>query len=503
MKQFYFLILTTFFITQANAQIWDFEGITKLAGSVNSESEESLPIFSKDSSALYFIRSFDKNNKGGEYDQDIWISYRQSDGSYSDCKQVSSLNTKYNNGVVGINKTGDALYVLNTYEGKKDLEKGIAYTSSKGSGWASPEKIEVPTLDIDGDFYGFHINEDENVMLISYKGPGTIGEEDIYVSLKSGTEWSAPMNLGSTINTVGFEMSPFLSKNQDTLFFSSNGHGGQGDADIFYAVKKGSWSEWGTPVNLGSKINSPKFDACFSYSGNNVYWASNRDTEMSDIYTAYFIFPPPVSITCKAIDATKYQALDGSVDAMVEGGLAPYSFNWSNGVSSEDLVGIGKGEYTVTVIDAYNQQATATCAVSELGPLELPEVTASSFKNLEFMHYFDYNKNKLSIDKGDLKRFVKDVEKQLKEGRTNITINIFSSASHVPTKTYETNEKLTQIRAENMKYDLSTHFEGKSEFKGRVNVVIVSAIVDGPDYVQDAAKTDKYRPYQFVGLKTE
>lgn len=503
MKQFYFLILTTFFITQANAQIWDFEGITKLAGSVNSESEESLPIFSKDSSALYFIRSFDKNNKGGEFDQDIWISYRQSDGSYSDCKQVSSLNTKYNNGVVGINKTGNALYVLNTYEGKKDLEKGIAYTSSKGSGWASPEKIEVPTLDIDGDFYGFHINEDENVMLISYKGPGTIGEEDIYVSLKSGTEWSAPMNLGSTINTVGFEMSPFLSKNQDTLFFSSNGHGGQGDADIFYSVKKGSWSEWGTPVNLGSKINSPKFDACFSYSGNNVYWASNRDTEMSDIYTAYFIFPPPVSITCKAIDATKYQALDGSVDAMVEGGLAPYSFNWTNGMSSEDLVGIGKGDYTVTVTDAYNQQATATCAVGELGPLELPEVTASSFKNLEFMHYFDYNKNKLSIDKGDLKRFVKDVEKQLKDGRTSITINIFSSASHVPTKTFETNEKLTQIRAENMKYDLSTHFEGKAEFKGRVNVVIVSAIVDGPDYVQDAAKTDKYRPYQFVGLKTE
>lgn len=119
------------------------------------------------------------------------------------------------------------------------------------------------------------------------------------------------------------------------------------------------------------------------------------------------------------------------------------------------------------------------------------------------MHYFDYNKNKLSIDKGNLKRFVKDVENQLKEGRTNITINIYSSASHVPTKTYETNEKLTQIRAENMKYDLTTHFEGKDEFKGKVNVVIVSAIVDGPEYIQDAAKTDKYRPYQFVGLKTE
>ena len=63
------------------------------------------------------------------------------------------------------------------------------------------------------------------------------------------------------------------------------------------------------------------------------------------------------------------------------------------------------------------------------------------------------------INKGKLKDFVKDVEAQLKEGRSSITINVYSSASHVPTKTYETNEKLTTIRAENMKYDIFTHFE--------------------------------------------
>lgn len=503
MKQFFLLVLTISFSSNSFAQIWDFTGINKLGGTINSDSEESLPIFSKDSSALYFIRSFDKRNKGGLYDQDIWISYRQEDGSYSECKQVTSLNSKYNNGVVGINKSGNGLYVLNTYEGKKDLEKGIAYSESKGSGWSSPEKIEVPTLDIDGDFYGFHINTAENVMLISYKGPETLGEEDIYVCLNQGSGWSAPMNLGSDINTAGFEMSPFLSPNQDTLFFSSNGHGGIGDADIFYSIKKGSWSEWTKPVNLGSKVNSPKFDACFSYSGNQVYWASNRDAEMSDIYTAYLVFPPPVLISCVGIDATKYQSADGKIDASVEGGVGPYSFSWSNGTYEEDAIGLTKGDYSVTVTDAIGQTATTSCSIDELGALELPAVTASTHKNLEFMHYFDYNKNKLAIDKSDLKRFVKDVEKQLKEGRPNITINIYSSASHVPTKTYETNDKLTQIRAENMKYDLTTHFEGKEDFKGRVNVVIVSAIVDGPEYVEDAGKTKKYKPYQFVGLKTE
>jgi len=80
-----------------------------------------------------------------------------------------------------------------------------------------------------------------------------------------------------------------------------------------------------------------------------------------------------------------------------------------------------------------------------------------------------------------LKIFVKDVEKQFSEGRNSVTINVYSSASRVPTKDFESNEKLATIRAENMKYDLQNHFESNPAFKGKVNVVIVTAIVDGPE----------------------
>lgn len=496
-----FLIL--FDALSCRSQIWDFDGVKRLSGDVNSAAEESLPIFSKDSTILFYVRTFDKRNKGGELDQDIWMSYRQSNGEYSGSKQLSSMNTKYNNGVVGLSGDGQSLYLLNTYEGKKDLEKGVAIARRKGSGWGTPEKVEVPTLDIEGDYYGFHISEDESVLLISYQGPGTVGEEDIYVSLRSGESWSAPMNIGSVINTPGFEMSPFLSKGKDTLYFSSNGHGGYGDADIFYSVRGNSWSDWSKPVNLGEKINSSKFDVCFSYSGNQVYWSSNRDTERSDIYTAYLVFPPPIEMSCSATNATFYQGSNGRIDLDLKGGAAPFTYAWSNGSTEKNLVGVAKGEYSVVVTDSYGQTAIATCMVDEPSPVVFEPVDVSTWKNLEFMHYFDYNKNKLTVSRGDLKKFVKEVEAQLKDGREKITINVYSSASKVPTKTYETNENLTQIRAENMKYDLSTYFESKKEFAGKVNVVIVSAIVDGPDYTGDAKDVKKYRPYQFVGLKTE
>lgn len=494
------IIIGLIVTTNVSAQIWDFEGIRKLPGTINSEFEESIPIFSKDSSKLYFIRSFDERNKGGIYDQDIWVSTRQEDGSYSNCKQLSELNSKYNNGVVGVNKQGTGLYVLDTYEGKKDLVKGIAYTESKGNGWSSPERIEVPGLDIDGDFYGFHISQDDQVMLISYEGPGTLGAEDIYVSVKDGGTWSTPLNLGSTINTSGFEMSPFLSPSMDTLFFSSNGHGGLGDADIFYSVRGNDWTSWSQPVNLGPKINSPKFDACFSYVGNNIYWASNRATEMSDIYTAYFVQPPPLTASAIGTDVTVFEGTDGTIDLTPEGGVGPYTYAWSNGMTVEDPVGVPKGIYTVVVTDSRNQQIVVSVEIKE-PTIDLPEVVATDWENFEFMHYFDYNKNKLSVKRGDLKKFVKAVEEQLEAGRPDVTIKIFSSASHVPTKTFGTNEKLTEVRAENMKYDLAEYFEKK--YSGKVNIVVVSAVVEGPDYVDDSFDHKKYRPSQFVGLKTE
>src|SRR5690606_25636783 len=114
----------------------------------------------------------------------------------------------------------------------------------------------------------------------------------------SGGKWSAPMHMGSAINSTGFEISPYLSKNSDTLYFSSNGFGGEGDADIFYSVKKGNWTSWTTPINLGNVINSPKFDAYFVHSGNQAYWSSNRDGERADIYMLNILTPPALEVLC-------------------------------------------------------------------------------------------------------------------------------------------------------------------------------------------------------------
>lgn len=365
----------------STAQFWDHSNPERLRGKVNSDvSEEGIPILSDDLSTIYFVRTFDPTNTAGEFDQDIWRAERQDDGSYANVSRVSELNNKMHNAVIGMSTDGNRLFLLNSYLGKKDQKKGISVATKKAMGWSSPQTIEIPELDIDGEFYQFHMSEKEDIIIMSFVGSNSIGNEDLYVSRKEGNSWSKPMHMGNTINSTGFEISPFLCPTQDTLFFSSNGFGGEGDADIFYSVRGNDWTQWSKPVNLGKRINSSKFDAHFSYYGKHAFWASNRDGEKSDIYTIEIYTPPLLSVSCASTNISEFGAGDGAIDAVLEGGVPPFDFSWSNGKKTEDLSKLQKaGNYTLTVVDAIGQTASTSCSITEPAPPEnkvirLPEV---------------------------------------------------------------------------------------------------------------------------------
>ena len=80
-----------------------------------------------------------------------------------------------------------------------------------------------------------------------------------------------------SFNTLGDEKSPFLHPDNQTLYFSSNGHRGLGGLDIFY-VKKDTAGNWGEPQNIGYPINSEADDLGFfvSTDGKTAYFASNK-----------------------------------------------------------------------------------------------------------------------------------------------------------------------------------------------------------------------------------
>lgn len=262
----------------------------KLGEELNSESEESMPILSQDGKTLYFVRILHPDNLGGQFaGHDIWYSTLGPDSSWTKPKNsFFNLNNKGNNAILGFNEEESEVYLLNHYNTGNSRQPGISVAKKdKTTQWGFPSALDIPNLKKDGFFYNAFVNKEGNVAIVSMKTRKMPGDEDLFVTLKDEAgNWSKLQNLGPTINTSGFEITPFLSRDGKTLYFSSNGHKGFGDADIYRSERKDeSWTNWSKPENLGRSINSKGFDASyFEHDNGTVLFISNRDGYLSDIY---------------------------------------------------------------------------------------------------------------------------------------------------------------------------------------------------------------------------
>jgi len=262
---FQFIAVLWIFPTQCFAQNYSFGPPVKLNENINSLSEESMPVISPDGDKLYFVRTFYQGNTGGKLSgQDIWVSLRNELNEWGPAtNNFKNINNQRNNAVVGTDSTETSIFLLNSYRPNTTKIHGIAKSIKIDSTWSKPYDIKINGLESDNSFIGFYINKEENVLLISMNAANSYGEEDLFISLKEENgQWTNPENLGATVNSKGFEISPFLSDDGKTLFFASDGHSGYGGSDIFMSKRLyDSWVIWSKPINLGKDINYNGFDA--------------------------------------------------------------------------------------------------------------------------------------------------------------------------------------------------------------------------------------------------
>ncbi len=107
--------------------------------------------------------------------------------------------------------------------------------------------------------------------------PGGYGDSDLYVATRATTEdeWGEAVNLGPYINTAARELGPNISADGLSLYFSSTRDGGAGGNDLYVATRESLWAPWGTPVNLGPVVNSAVDDVspCISADGLSLYFS--------------------------------------------------------------------------------------------------------------------------------------------------------------------------------------------------------------------------------------
>ncbi len=111
-----------------------------------------------------------------------------------------------------------------------------------------------------------------------------------------------PRNLGPAINTPANETAPFVHIDNKTLYFSSNGHPGMGGADLYYCRRVND-TTWSAPVNMGYPLNSVGNEGSISVTmdGTKAYFSSDRDSLEGnyDIYETYLGVqgrPVPVAV---------------------------------------------------------------------------------------------------------------------------------------------------------------------------------------------------------------
>ncbi len=227
------------------------------------------------------------------------------------------VNTKYHEGAAALLPDGSLMFTRNNYNNGKygQSSEGINKLKiyiAKAPGW----ETVVPFV-YDNDQYSVAdpaVNKAGTLLIFSSDMPGGKGGADLYYCQRASVndEWSPPLNMGPVINTEGNEVFPTLYRDS-ILLFSSTGHPGLGGLDIFQ-VKLNGVTPVGTPVNLGSPINSSFDDYSMirSDDGTKGFFSSNRRGN-DDIY-GFTYHPFRIALKGNIIDSLSSKpVLNGKV----------------------------------------------------------------------------------------------------------------------------------------------------------------------------------------------
>jgi Tol biopolymer transport system component len=235
-----------------------------LTSLVSTDSIDFNSAFSPDGKSFYFTRSEDSQSS-------IYVT--QHDGrTWKSPVLAPDLETEYSEADPVFGPNGKLYFISDRPKDNADtLEDYDIWfvTPQDDGGWSEPENLEP----VNSDSSEFYISFSKNGNLyFSSSRKGGFGAEDIYVSRLSNERYTAPENLGGTINSTYSEYDPCISANEDILVFtSSNRKDTFGGGDLYCSKVTGP-DKWLKPVNLGKGLNTKTREYCAYFSPDSKYF---------------------------------------------------------------------------------------------------------------------------------------------------------------------------------------------------------------------------------------
>lgn len=295
---------------------------------------------------VYFASARNTSKRSSNFNEepylDIYRATYNANGTISDAVAVDNLNTRWHDGPASITNDGNTMYYgsesFNEKEFTKDKAKNSKFgkiylykATKEGDKWANSKPL--PFNNKEYDVRNPSISKDGKTLYFSSNMPGGFGGEDIWKVSVNGDEYGTPENLGAKVNTEANESFPFIT-DDNILFFSSNGKTGFGGLDVFKIdVNKGSEA-----INVGEPVNTSKDDFAFTYNATKKvgFFSSNRDGN-DDIFKADPVCNVQALVRVKDVKTGK--VIEGATVLLVDEKQKTVS-NQTTALNGETLTGV-------------------------------------------------------------------------------------------------------------------------------------------------------------------
>lgn len=287
--------------------------IQNLGPGINTKDYEYWPCMTINSKTLIFTKMLDMQ-------EDFYISNLTDSGWGKAVPLPGRINTPENEGTTSINPDGRFIfYTVCNQDGYGSCDVFYSAYDAENNAWSKRRNlgpvVNTPSWDAQPS-----ISADGRTLIFASARPGGYGGKDLWMSRIIDNKWTEPENLGAVINTRDDDEAPYLHYDGKTLYFSSTGHPGFGEHDLFVSKKQGDGT-WSKPVNMGRGINTGSDDLGMyvDRKGSKAYFVSTRDGGYGgpDIYSFDLLGdrkPDPVSyVTGKIFDEETRKSLWGQI----------------------------------------------------------------------------------------------------------------------------------------------------------------------------------------------
>ncbi len=256
---------------------------------INTSEYEYFPSLTADGKTFMFTRNIRMGSGANAAQQEDFFISKKVNDVWQTATPIPSVNTAGNEGAPTLSADGQFMFFASCMEMSGDYgspdRKGygscdIFYSQKQNGKWTVPvnagQQINTRNWETQPSF------SSDGKTLYFIRGTVTregIKNPDIYsATVGDDGKFSEPVRLSDVINTPFKEESVFIHPDNQTLYFSSEGHPGMGGLDIFVSRKQADGS-WGKPVNLGYPINTVTDENSLLVDANGklAYFASERE----------------------------------------------------------------------------------------------------------------------------------------------------------------------------------------------------------------------------------